>query len=81
VLDAKPLDLTEDLLDAEAISLGLPRSIRGIAKPAPEIAAARSDENTRRAGQKTFTLNTLENLGNPEQTTTLLKRLGKFGLR
>lgn len=69
VFDSKVLDLAEDFRNAEAVSFGFPGCVAGIAEPAAQIASAGSYENARCPGQETFSLNTLKNLGNPDQST------------
>ena len=71
MLDPKRFDLMHDFLDAVARAFGFPGCIAGVAVPAAQVAAARADEDARSPSEKTFTLDALKYLGNPDQSKTL----------
>jgi hypothetical protein len=66
----KHIDLAQYFLDLVRVPFGLPGSVSGIAEPASQVAAAGANEDARSPGEEPFSLNALENLGNPDQSTT-----------
>jgi len=66
----KRIDLAQYFLDRMSVPFGFPGSVSGIAEPASEVAAASANEDARSPGKEPFSLNALENLGNPDQSTT-----------
>lgn len=66
----KRIDFAQDFLDRISIPFGLPGSVSGITEPASQVAAAGANEDARSPGKEPFSLNALENLGNPDQSTT-----------
>ena len=70
MLAPKHIDLAQYFLDLVRVPFGFPGSVSGIAEPASQVAAAGAHEDARSPGEEPFSLNALENLGNPDQSTT-----------
>jgi hypothetical protein len=70
MLAPKSIDFVKDILNAVGVTFGFPGSVTGIAEPAAQVAAAGANEDARSPGEEPFSLNALENLGNPDQSTT-----------
>jgi len=70
MLAPKSIDFVKDILNAVGVTFGFPGSVTGIAEPASQVAAAGANEDARSPGEEPFSLNALENLGNPDQSTT-----------
>ena len=66
----KRIDFAQYFLDRVRVPFGLPGSVSGIAEPASQVATAGANEDARSPGEEPFSLNALENLGNPDQSTT-----------